>query len=174
MGGDVSGDGQVEFVLEFPEEGGHLARDGDDGLVLPLAPGLELDIAPVQPVLHAPGERLDLLGLPDLSLAQSGADLRRLAVVLAALTRAAHLRPSPFGLRFAPSKPPPVPRRFSTSIQRAWELPHWESRRGTEPRWAAAGRAKPGAAKRGGDAKCCSDGSWTPSCIRPGPGRGRP
>ena len=51
MGGHVSGDGQVEFVLEFPEEGGHLPGNGDDGLVLPLAPGLELHVAPVEPVL---------------------------------------------------------------------------------------------------------------------------
>ena len=57
------GNGQVEFVLKLPDEATEFACDGDDDFVLAFAPRLELDVAGVEPVLHAPGEFFNFFAL---------------------------------------------------------------------------------------------------------------
>lgn len=79
-----AGDGEVEFDLQFPNERGEFAGDGDDGFVFVFAAGLEFDIAFVEAVLHPPGEFLNLLALSLLAGGEPAADLGGLSEVLGA------------------------------------------------------------------------------------------
>ena len=77
----IAGFGQVDLVVEFPDEGAEFPGDGDNGLLFALAAGLESDVALVEAVLHSPGELFDLPLLALLSFAQGAGDLGSLAVV---------------------------------------------------------------------------------------------
>src|SRR6056297_1509913 len=85
---------EIQLVLQLPDERTEFPGDRHDCFVLPLSPGLELHVALVQTVLHPPRKFLHFFGLTFLPFAQSGADLRRLSIVLATL----HQHPACMGV----------------------------------------------------------------------------
>ena len=54
----VPGYGKGALVLEFPDEGGEFARDGDDDLLLAHLASLQAAVACVEAVLGAPRDLL--------------------------------------------------------------------------------------------------------------------
>ena len=70
-----AGNGQLEFDLEFPDERGEFAGNGNNGFVFIFTPGLEFDVTFVKAVLHSPGEFFDFAALADLPRGEPAADL---------------------------------------------------------------------------------------------------
>src|SRR5574340_196053 len=71
---------ELLFAADRPDEPGELASHGGDGLVGVLAACEELDIAPAEPRLRAPGDALNTVGDTSAALAKRGAQRRAVAI----------------------------------------------------------------------------------------------
>ena len=81
------GEWKVAFVLQLPNIRDEFSGHRDDAFVLILAARFELEVALVEPVLHAPGEGFDFLGKTCLTVGQGGADFGSFSKMLRTLDK---------------------------------------------------------------------------------------